>query len=83
MFRHGLPLLLAHGISRVYLEKHLPEPGRASNPGQKFMKPVSLGGKFISDFEEMGPKEESRRKHGEVQEEAQEYECRLERVTPS
>lgn len=37
--RHGRPLLLAHGISRACLGKHLsPEPGRASNSGQKLLK---------------------------------------------
>lgn len=61
--RHGRPLLLDHGISRSCLRKHLPELGRASNSGQKLPKPVSVNGMFVSDSAEMGPKEESRRKH--------------------
>lgn len=57
---HGRPLLLAHCISLACLGKHLPEPGRASNSGQKLLKSVSFSGMFVSDFLEMGPREESR-----------------------
>lgn len=61
--RHGRPLLLAHGIRRACLGKHLPEPGRASNSGQKLLKSVSFSGMFVSDSAETGPKEESRLGH--------------------